>query len=468
MSAPGEQRLFEGVGRASGQLSGAAPPRTGGMGRSAVEENLDWAQDADWARLQQEPLRARRLLHLALLVLVLLVVWAGFAEIDEVTRGGGRVIPYSQLQIVQSVDGGVVEEILVREGQTVEAGELLLRVDPTRFVSTLRESRAEFMSLQAKAARLTALTQGAALEMPDEVLRDAPDVAAHEQRLYESSVQGLEAQLSIAREQLSQRRQEHNEARARREQAVRGLELVTQELDATRPLVQSGAVSEVDLLRLERDVARLRGDRDQAGAQMSRVQAAIAEATRRIQEIELNQRNQMRAELSDTLARLASLTEGTRGLADRVKHTEVRSPVRGTVVRLRVNTVGGVVQPGREVVEIVPIDDALILETRISPKDIAFLRPDQEAMVKFTAYDFAVYGGLQARVEHISADTITDEKGETFFLVRVRTVEPSLGENLPIIPGMLAQVDIMTGKKSILSYLLKPVLRAKANALTER
>lgn len=436
--------------------------------RSIRDERLDWTDDADWAILQQEPLRARSILWLSFALMVALLVWSGHAEIDEVTRGNGRVIPSSQLQVVQAVDGGVVEEILVREGQRVEPGDILLRIDPTRFESSLLESRAERLALQAKAARLTALTQGTALELPDEVVREAPQIAAHELRLYGSSVEGMQAQIAIAREQLSQRRQELNEARARHNQALGNLELVTQELAVTRPLVQTGAVSEVEVLRLERDATRLRGDRDQATAQMSRLQAAISEASRRIEEIELNVRNQMRGQLSETLARLNGLAESSRALEDRVKHAELRSPVRGTVVRLRVNTVGAVVQPGREVVEVLPLDDALILEARISPKDIAFLRPGQDARVKFSAYDFQIYGSLDATVEHISADSIADERGATYYLVRVRTTRASLGDDLPILPGMVAQVEILTGKNTILSYILKPVLRAKANALTER
>jgi len=424
--------------------------------------------EADWARLQQEPLRARGLLWIIALVLVALVVWAALAELDEVTRGEARVIPSSQLQVVQSFDGGVVEEIAVREGQVVDTGELLLRIDPTRFVSTLLESRATAQALQARAARLEALTRGGEFAVAAELEREIPDIVAHERRMFETSREGINAQIAIARQQLSQRQQELNEVRARRDQAARGLDLAVRELDVTRPLVRSGAVSDVDILRLERDVARMRGERDQAAAQISRVQAAITEAEGKIQEVELAVRNQWRAELSDTMSKLGSLSEGARGLEDRVKHAEIRSPMRGTVKRLLVNTVGGVVQPGREVVEIVPLDDALLLEARIKPRDIGFLRPEQPAVVKFSAYDFAIYGGLDAVVEHISADTVLDDKGNAFYIVRVRTLQNELGEGMPIIPGMVADVDILTGKKSVLAYLAKPVLRAKANALTER
>ena len=432
------------------------------------QEKLDWAGDADWALLQQEPLRARRLLQLAAGILVLLVIWAAFAQLDEITRGDARVVPTSQVQIIQSVDGGVVEELMVREGQVVEAGQLMLRIDTTRFVSTMLESRASQQALQAKALRLEALTRGTPFNPPSQLQRTAPDVVAQETRLYESSRAGISAQISIAQNQLSQRQQELNEVRARRDQAERSLELMTREISATRPLLATGAVSEVEVLRLEREVARMRGDREQSAAQISRVQSAILEATRKIEEVQLSSRNQMSAELSETMGRLASLSQGELALQDKVKHADIKSPVYGTVKRLLINTVGAVVQPGKEVVEVVPLDDALILEVQISPKDIGFLRPGQQATVKFTAYDFSIYGGLEAEVIQIGADSVIDEKGNAFFRVRVRTYKPSLGVNLPIIPGMVAQVDILTGKKTVLAYLLKPVLRAKANALSER
>jgi adhesin transport system membrane fusion protein len=466
------EKAFQQIGRAV-KTGGAASDSIFGrmvqrLTPAGAAESLDWADDADWARLQQEPLRARALLRLAVLFLLLLVLWAAYAELDEVTRGDGKVVPTSQVQVIQSVDGGIVEELPVREGQLVEAGQLLLRVDSTRFLSTMLESRASLLALQAKALRLQALTQGGSFIPPPELLRDAPDIVAQEMRLYRSRREEISAQVSISQNQLMQRQQELNEVRARKEQAERGLELMLKELNATKPMVATGAVSEVEVLRLDREVARLRGDREQADAQISRVQAAIQEATRRIEEVQLTARNQMSAELSETMSKLSSMSEGGRALADKVKHADIRSPVRGTVKRLLVNTVGGVVQPGKEVVEIVPSDDALILEAQVSPRDIAFLHPGQEAMVKFTAYDFSIYGGLAAEVVNISADSVVDEKGNANYLVRVRTRKASLGPNLPIIPGMVAQVDILTGKKTVLAYLLKPVLRAKANALSER
>jgi len=465
------QKAFERSGEAIKRASKSSDAAFGPLVKrlTPIEtERLDWAGDADWARLQQDPLRARGLLRIVAGAMLVMIVWAAFAPIDEITRGDARVVPTTQLQIIQSVDGGVVETLLVKEGQVVEAGQLLLRVDPTRFVSNMLESRAGQTALQAKALRLEALTRGTAFTPPAGLMKEAPDVVAQELRLYESRKAEISAQTSIYQSQLMQRQQELNEVRARRDQAERSLELMTKELNATRPMVATGAVSEVEVLRLEREVARLRGDREQSTAQISRVQSAIQEATSKINEVQLTSRNTMSAELSDTMSKLASLTQGGLALQDKVKHADIKSPVRGTVKRLLVNTVGAVVQPGKEVVEVVPLDDALILEVQIAPKDIGFLRPQQEAMVKFSAYDFSIYGGLAAEVFLIGADSVLDEKGNAFYHVRVRTKKTSLGPNLPIIPGMVAQVDIMTGKKTVLSYLLKPVLRAKANALTER
>ena len=440
-----------------------------GAERREIHDDADYMADAEWAMSEQKLRGSRIAVWTTCLAVLVLIVWAAFAQLDEVTRGEGKVIPSRQVQVMQSLDGGIVSEILVKEGQQVKTGQLLLKVDPTRFVSSLRENRAQYIALLAKAARLTAVAHGKPFVPPPELIKEAPDLVEQERSAYENKRLELEATVGIARQQLSQRRQELNELTAKREQANQSYTLTAKELDVTRPLAKTGAVSEVELLRLERDVARYRGERDAASAQIPRIQAAISEAQNKIEEVGLNLRNQARSELSDTNAKLAALSAGSEGLADRVKQAEIRAPMNGTVKQLFANTVGGVVQPGKEIIEIVPSDDALLLEARVQPKDIAFLRPGQAALVKFTAYDFSTYGGLEATLDHIGADTITDEKGNAFYIVRVRTTNSTIGDaRMPIIPGMVAEVDILTGKKSLLSYLMKPVLRAKANALTER
>ncbi len=432
-------------------------------------EAVDFATDADLAMLRQEPLRARMLLRAIGLVFGLFLLWAAVAQLDEVTRGEGKVIPSKQLQVLQSIDGGLVSEILVREGDVVQANQLLIKIDETRFVSSVNENKAQYFGLLAKAARLKAISDNKPFVPPPEVQAADPEIVEQERLLYQAKRDEQSAAVSIARQQLAQRQQELNEAQARRAQASQGYDLTSKELTVTRPLINSGAISEVELLRLERDVSRYRGERDMASAQITRVQASINEAQRKIEEVELTFRNDAGRELSETMAKLNSLAEGSVALSDRVKQSSIRSPVKGTVKRLLVNTVGGVVQPGKDMIEIVPLEDALLLEARVLPRDIAFLRPGQPAVVKFTAYDFSIYGGLEGTLEHIGADTVMDDKGNAFYVVRVRTNKPGFGDaNLPIIPGMVAEVDILTGKKSVLSYLLKPVLRAKSVALTER
>ncbi|WP_042414379.1 HlyD family type I secretion periplasmic adaptor subunit [Comamonas aquatica] len=429
----------------------------------------DLAADAQWAASQQQAKGSRILLWSSLLCVLVLLIWASLGYIDEVVRGQGKVVPSRQVQVVQSLDGGVVEEILVRPGQRVDAGQVLLRLDPTRSTASLGENKAETLALKAKAARLEALATGEPFKAPDDVLKQAPNVVEMERRVWESKTQELQTAISIARDQFNQRQQELRETMANRDQAASSCSLTSEELRVTKPLLSSGAVSEVDLLRLQRDVARFCGEAKAAGAQIGRIQAAIQEAERKVQESELNARNLARVELSETRGKLSSLEQGQLALQDRVKLAEVRSPVRGTVNNLMANTVGGVVQPGKDILDIVPMDDTLLLEVQINPKDIGFLHFGQKAEVKFTAYDFAIYGGLAGKVEQIAANTITDEKGNSFYIVKVRTDRAHVGDDSrPIIPGMQAEVHILTGQRTLMQYLLKPILRAKANAFTER
>ncbi|MET0334487.1 MAG: HlyD family type I secretion periplasmic adaptor subunit [Rhizobacter sp.] len=425
-------------------------------------------QEAVEVMSRRETQRAQKIVRASVVVMVLLLIWAGLAHVDEVTRGEGRVIPSRQLQVLQSLDGGVVSEILVREGQVVEAGQLLLKVDETRATSGVRESAATGLALRARQARLSALADGTDFQPPKSTDADELRILQGEQALYEAKRNELATLLSINNQQLQQRQQELAEMRSRKTSAERSLELGIQELGKTRPLLATGAVSEVDILRLERDVAKSRGEADGASAQIARVQAAIGEAQRKIQETEISFRNEARKELSEVAGKLNALNEGQVALTDKVAKSQVKSPVRGRVQRLMANTVGGVVQPGKDIVEIVPLDDQLILEARVAPKDIAFIRPEQLATVKFTAYDFSIYGGLDAKVENISPDTIVDERGNAYYLVRVRTTRSNFSEKMPIIPGMTAEVDILTGQKTVLAYLLKPVLKVKAYALRER
>lgn len=447
-------------------MSAEGSPVSASLRSQAALRSFELAADGVIAR--QGTRRAQLIVRGAAVVVATLLAWASFAHVDEVARGDGRVVASLQLQQVQSLDGGVVSEILVREGDVVEKGQLLLKIDETRASSGARENAAQGFALQARLARLRALAEGSTFAPPAAKGADEQRIVEEERRLYETRRTELATTVSISQQQLAQRQQELAEVRSRRVAAERGLELAQQELARTRPLLASGAVSEVDIIKLDRDVARSRGDTEMAGAQIQRVLAAIGEAQRKIQETELSFRNEARKELADTLGRLNALNESAVALNDRVDKSQIRSPVRGRVQRLLANTVGGVVTAGKDIVEIVPLDDVLVLETKVNPRDIAFIHPGQPATVKFTAYDFSIYGGMDATVENISPDTVIDERGNAFYVVRVQTRKASLGDKLPIIPGMTAEVDILTGNKSVMSYLLKPVLKVKYQALRER
>ena len=413
--------------------------------------------------------------HLLLFVIaaffVIFFAWASWAELDEVTRGEGKVIPSSQVQVVQNLEGGIVAEIPVREGAIVEPGEVLVRIDDVRAASELRESRQRYLALQGALSRLRAEVDDVPVAFAPEIMTEASGVAQSEGALYRARKEALQSELEILRSQAAQREQELTELATRLGQLERSHALALEELEITEPLAASRVVSRVQLLRLEREVNDLAGELEATRLAVPRVEAALREATRRIDERQLSFRAEAQRELTAVQAEAAALQEVITAEADMVSRTEVRSPVRGTVKQLFVNTVGGVIQPGADLVEIVPLEDNLLVEAKVRPADIAFLRPGQPAVVKVTAYDFAIYGGLDAVVEDISADTITDERGESFYRVRVRTHESALheaGEPLPIIPGMTTQVDILTGEKTVLDYLLKPILRAKERALRER
>jgi membrane fusion protein, adhesin transport system len=400
-----------------------------------------------------------------------LVLWAHFAIVDEVTRGEGKAIPSSRLQKIQNLEGGIVAELFVREGQIVEAGDPLLRLDDTRFASNVGETEADRLALAARVERLSAEVEGRDLAMPENVLRDAPNLADSERALFESRRDQLRAEIGGLEEQLAQRRQEVREMSSKQEQFRSSLALLRKEIAMSEPLVSSGAISPVEVLRLKRAEVESRGQLDATTLALPRAHAAIKEIESKIGETRGRFRSEALTQLNEARTELSKLKSTGKALEDRVRRTLVTSPVRGVVQQMLVSTIGGVIQPGSDIVEIVPLDDTLLVEAKVRPQDIAFLHPGQEAMVKFSAYDFTVYGGLKAELEHISADSITDEDGNSFFLIHLRTDKSHLGSDekpLLIIPGMMASVDIITGHKSVLSYLLKPIIRAKAEALRER
>jgi membrane fusion protein, adhesin transport system len=401
-----------------------------------------------------------------------LLLWANFAVIDEVTKGDGKAIPSSKLQKIQNLEGGIVAELFVREGQIVEAGAPLIRLDDTRFQSNVGETEADRLSMLLRVERLSAEVDDRPLSFPDDVMKAVPGQAASEKSLYESRRQQLHDEIGGLQEQLIQRQQELREFTSKQAQYRSGLALQRQEINMSEPLVAQGAVSPVEVLRLKRAEVETRGQLDATTLAIPRAESAIKEVQRKIDETRGKFRSEALTQLNEARTDLNKAKATGKALEDRVSRTLVTSPVRGIVKQLLVNTIGGVIQPGSDMVEIVPLDDTLLVEAKIRPQDIAFLHPGQEAIVKFTAYDYTIYGGLKAKLEQIGADTITDEdKKTTYYMIKLRTDRSHLGTDekpLLIIPGMVASVDIITGKKTILSYLLKPIIKARSEALHER
>ena len=395
-----------------------------------IDGDLEFMSDTRAAVTRESHILASGVLYLTALFLVIAVVWAAFAYLDEVAVGTGRVIPSRQIQVIQNLEGGILAELKVLEGQMVAKDDVLLRLDDTRFNATWREAHAKRLALLAAIARLTAEAQGTQLAYPVEVTREAPQIVQQESALYSRRRKALEQTL---------------------EGLQRSLKLATQELAMSEPLVAKGAISEVEVLRLRRQANELQTNIDE-------------------------RRNRFRAEANEELVKqkteLAGLTESSVAMEDRVQRTLVRSPVRGLVKTIHTRTIGAVIQPGAAILEIVPVEDSLLIEAQVRPEDIAFIHTGQPATVKISAYDFSIYGGLHGVVEHVSADSIIDEKrGVTFYKVLVRTQNASIehnGRTLQIMPGMTATVDVLTGKKTVLYYLLKPVLKARERAMRER
>jgi membrane fusion protein, adhesin transport system len=434
--------------------------------------DADFASDVAAARMQGPSPRSMLLLFAVIAFFVAAFIWADNAILDEVTRGDGKVIPSSQIQVIQNLEGGILEEILVSEGQIVDVGQTLVRIDDTGFSARVGEIQSNYLNLLGVISRLQAEAEGRGIVFPPELLAEGKDISIREQSLFNARQAELQSQVSILRQQAGQKKQEIAEINGRLKQLNTSIDLTHEELAITQPLADKGIVPKVQLLQLKRELNSLVGDVSASTLALPRAKGALREANQRIQEKILNFRSLASQELSTRRGEYLALKQQILGARDRVSRTEVTSPVKGVVKELKISTVGGVVRPGQDIIEIVPIEDTLLVEARIRPADIAFLRPGQEATVKITAYDFSIYGGLPSKLERISADTIIDEQsGESFYKIIVRTEQTYLQrgeERLPIIPGMVASVDTLTGRKSVLDYLLKPILKTRDKALKER
>lgn len=436
------------------------------------EEDLEYMNSVSAAMLTHSTLATKIMLWIGAFFIIWLIYWAYNAEIDALTRGQGKVIPSTQVQVIQNLEGGIVSEILVAEGESVKKGDILIKIDDTGFVSSFVESQLRYNELQAKSIRLLAESAGTPFSASEAIRKNSPELIKYEESLYLSNKEQLENNMLIYKRRLEQKKDELKEAEARLSNLTKSYEFITKELALNKPLVDKGIVSEVEYLKLQREASTIEGQMKSTKLSIPRLNSIIDEQRNNILEVQFKFRNIAKEKFNETKAEMTRIESANIAREDKVKRTFVRSPVDGTIKQLLVNTVGGVVKPGMNIIEVVPTEDNLLIEAKIRPADIAFLFPGQRAIVKFSAYDFAIYGSLSGTLTHISADTIYDEASrQNYYLVRIKTDENYLGnkeKKLNIMVGMTADVDIITGKKTVLDYILKPILRARENVLSER
>ena len=458
------------------------------MSKYLTTKDLEMVDDVYGAMMTDAPSGHRLIIWSLAAMMMCFFIWAYFSELDQVTTGTGKVIPSSQLQVIQSLDGGILQEIYVQEGGLVTKDQPLARIDDTRFRSDFDQQEQEVFGLQTNIIRMrTELDSIIISDMssdwrqqvkitkqnlvfPQTIIDEEPELVKRQQEEYSIRLDNLSNQLEILARQIQQRQQEIEELASKISTLTTSYQLVSRELELTRPLARKGIVPEVELLKLERTVNDIQGELQSVRLLRPKVKAAMDEAILKRRDAVFVYATDLRAQLNEMQTKLSRMNQAQKGAFDKVSKAVITSPVIGTIKKINFNTLGGVVQPGEDIMEIVPSEDKLLIETKIIPKDIAFLHPGLPAIVKVTAYDFTRYGGLKGTVEHISADTSQDDEGNSFYIVK--TQESSLmkddGTEMPIIPGMLTSVDVITGKRSILEYILNPILRAKDTALRER
>lgn len=499
--AADQQHADQGLGERFNQWRKGAPREQNGQKQKAPglfdamdaplrglgPDDLRFADEVD-AALSRRPRFGARLLSITVaLMLALLIIWAGFADVDEVTHADGQVVGSQRTQTIQNLEGGIIRSVQVHEGQIVEKGAVLAQLDNEVAESSFRDAVSKAIENSLALVRLEAelhdqkpvfpndlrrwLSGRLGLEIDSKTLARAKQMLRDQENAWRARNELFTADIEGLRAQWIQRVHDVEEQEAHLKQLNQSLDLAVQQRDTGAELLRRKNFARMEYLSLEQKVVELKGQIAMLVSSIPRAKAASEEIMRKIASREAEQRANITQEIAKRRIELTSLRETLSAGGDRVTRTELRAPVRGTIKQVYVNTVGGVVKPGEPIMDLVPLDDTLLVEARVSPKDVAFLRPGQDVMVKVSAYDFSIYGGLDGKLESISADTIEDKRGDFHYLVKVRTQENAIVHNsevLPIIPGMMVTADILIGKKTVLDYLLKPILKAKQNALRER
>ena len=441
------------------------------INKQLSEQDYEFMHSLSAAVLQKSPSKLRAVMYFWIVAVFIFILWAKFALIDEIARGDGEIIPSGQNQMIQNLEGGIVEEILVREGEEVKKGQILFKINNEKSLSSFSSNSIKADALDAKILRLKAESSGKKFRVSKKLEAKIPLLVENERSLYLTNKKQLSSKNKGLFEKLSQKKQELSEASSHLSHLESSLQMIDREVKMTKPMVAKGVRSKIDFLKLKREANEIADKYSSAKQAIPRLKSAIREAQNMIDESTFIFRSEAKVKLNEAVSELRSLRANSTALQDQVTRTVVRAPMNGIIQKLFINTIGGVVRPGADIIEIVPSDGALVVEVKIKPSDIAFIYFGQKAIAKFSAYDFSIYGGLTGKVILISADTVKDEKDNVFYTVRIKTDKNHIGRNgkkLKIIPGMTVNVDIITGQKSVLDYILKPILKTKQYTFTER
>ncbi len=435
------------------------------------EEDLEFMSELE-AAAHLKPSRAAQIFLAAVVLLVVwMFVWMAISHVDEQVRGTGQVMPSGDVQVVQSLDGGIISQILVHAGDVVKKGQVLVRIADVQYASEGQGMEAQKAALEARKARLQSESTGTTFVIPPDVAKNFPDIAANEEKLYQSRQDELSTALNIIKDQVQEATANLAEVRSSIVQLTKSKALLQKQVDIDKNLAKAKAIPEIELIKDERQLNDTSGNLSTAQDSERSLQAKLSAAGKRESEKRGQFRSDALGQMNDTEAKLSTLTANLRSVNDKVNHSELRSPVDGVVQQVNVKTVGGVVEPAQKLVEIVPLNESLVIRARIAPKDVAFLRPGQKVKVQITAYDPEIYGTLTGKLIRISPNTIEDGQGHAFFQIDVRTDKNYLGtKQAPyrIFSGMVAEANVIVGRRTLLTYLLKPVLRTKDRAFTEQ
>jgi adhesin transport system membrane fusion protein len=435
------------------------------------DADLAYMHSLSEAVLEHQPKRIRRVLVFWLVTVLLFIIWSIFAEIDEIARGPGKIVPSGENQILQNLEGGIIDEVLIDKGDVVTAGQVLLKLTNQKTASLFEGQTIKNMELQAKLLRLNAQTNHDDFIIPSDIPKISLPLFEREKSLYLTNISQFKTQQQVLQQKLNQRKHELNEVKVHIKHFSSALELIKEEVRITEPVVLKGVKPKVEFIKLQREQNTIEERYYSAKISIPRLEAVIEEAQNNLAALEYQSQSKLKQEINEVTAELERIIASNKALTDETQRSFVRSPSNGIIQSIFVHTIGGVVKPGDNLIELVPSDDVLWVEVKLKPSDIAFIYPGQKAIVKFTAYDFSIYGGLAGEVVKISADTKTDRQENTFYTVHIKTKQSFLGNSqdpLKIIPGMTTSVDIITGKKTVLDYILKPILRATYYTFSER